>query len=345
MQLLGKFRINYLQVLCVLVLLLLDTGTFAADGVWVVSRTEHGYPDLQGLWTNPSQTPLQRPVALGMKRAYTTAEAMALEQIARDLEDARALPIDPDRAAPRRGGNVGASADQNFETRPIAISRVRGEYRTSLIIDPPDGRLPYLPGATDIRAHWRAQGFGPYDGPEIRPGQERCLNSGGQLPLLFTFDATNGIDGDNPIRNIQIVQNEKYVVILSEYFSAVRVIRLGTEHIENQGNKWLGDSIARYEGASLIIHSTGFRPEQSNFFIRSSAQLEITETYTAVSADELLFSYTLSDPKIYSRSVSAEIPLQRMAPGQKIYEYACHEGNYSMPSILRAARAAESLVQ
>jgi len=85
---------------------------------------------------------------------------------------------------------------------------------------------------------------------------------------------------------------------LSEYFSAVRVIRLGTEHIEDQGDKWLGDSIAHYEGDSLVIHSKNFRPEQSNFFLRSTAQLQITETYTSVSADELLFSYTLSDPRI-----------------------------------------------
>jgi hypothetical protein len=336
---------NYLRLFSSLVLLLLNTDSFAADPMPGVRQTEHGYPDLQGLWTNPSQTPLQRPRSLGTKRSYTAEEALELEQTARTLDLARTLPLAADRPAPRRGGNVGARADQNFETMPIAVSRVNGEYRTSLIIDPADGRLPYIAGARDIRAGWNAQGFGFYDGPEMRPGQERCLNSGGQLPLLFTFDATNGIDGDNPVRNIQIVQTQNYVVILSEYFSAVRIIRLNSEHIDNQGNKWLGDSIARYEGNSLIIHSRGFRPEQSNYFIRSSAQLEITETYTAVSADELLFSYTLSDPRMYSRTVTAEIPLQKMAEGQKIYEYACHEGNYSLPSILRAARMAESSQQ
>jgi len=165
------------------------------------------------------------------------------------------------------------------------------------------------------------------------------------LPLLFAFGGpgTGNPGGDNPVRNIQIVQNKDYVVILSEYFSAVRVVRLGTGHIENQGNKWMGDSIAHYEGDSLIIHSKNFRPEQSTPFLRSSTQLEITETYTLVSADELLFSYTFTDPEIYSRSFTAEIPLQRMKPGQEIYEYACHEGNYSMISILRAARLEESL--
>jgi len=332
---------NCLRELLVFALVFLPINSFAAESEWTVPRTEFGYPDLQGLWTNPSQTSLQRPLALGTKQAYTAEEALELERVARDQEEARALPLDPDRPPPQSGGTVGPGADQNFEVRPIAVSQVDGEYRTSLIIDPPDGRLPYLEGGSDIYADWFAQGFGRFDGPEIRPGQERCLNSAGQLPLLYTFDATNAIDGDNPVRNIQIVQNENYVVILSEYFSAVRIIRLGNEHIQNQGNKWLGDSIARYEGDSLIIHTKNFRPEQSNFFVRSSAQLEITETYRPISADKLLFSYTLTDPNIYSRSVSAEIPIQRMAKDQKIYEYACHEGNYSLPSILAGARRQE----
>jgi hypothetical protein len=338
MRLQAEFGFDAMQMSLICVLLLMSTNSFAADGNWVVPLTEHGYPDLQGLWTNPSQTPLQRPVALGNKSTYTAAEAGQLEQNARALDSARVLPLDPDRSAPESGAEIGGQADHNFEIMPIAVARVDGEFRTSFIVDPPNGRLPYLEGAKDIYAEWSDQGYGRYDGPEIRSGQERCLNSGGQLPLLFTF---NSIDGDNPLRNIQIVQNENYVVFLSEYFSAVRIIRLDTAHIENQGNKWLGDSVGWYEGASLKIHTSGFRPEQSNSSLRSSAQLEITETFTLGSEDEMLFSYTLSDPKFYSRSVTAEIPLKRMEPGQKLYEYACHEGNYSLPSILRAARIEE----
>ena len=326
-----------------LLLLLIQCSALAAEAEWRVPETEHGHPDLQGLWTNPWQTPLQRPIALGNRRAYTETEALAQERRARELETARALPLDPGRPAPPRGDMVGAGADQNFEIRPIAIARVDGEYRTSLIIDPPNGRLPLRSGAMDLRDRWRAQGFGPNDGPEIRPGQERCLAAGGQIPLLYTFDATNGIDGDNPVRNIQIIQTRTHVVILSEYFSAVRIIRLGQEHSDSYGARWRGDSIARYEGDSLIIHSTHFREEQSNFFVKSSARLEITETYTPISSDELLFSYTLSDPEIYTQTVTAEIPLKRMPAEHRLYEYACHEGNYSLPSILRGARLAESL--
>jgi hypothetical protein len=328
-----------MRIFLVIVLSITIATSFAADQAWVVPHTEYGHPNLQGLWTNPSQTPFQRPVALGNKRTYTAAEAALLEENARTRDNARMLPLDPGRSAPQIGAVITTQADQNFDIMPIAVARVNGEFRTSLIVDPPNGRLPSLEGAKDIYAEWSDQGYGSYDGPEIRSGQERCLNSGGQLPLLFTF---NSIDGDNPLRHIQIVQTESYVVILSEYFSTVRIIRLDAEHIENQGNKWLGDSVGWYEGDSLKVHTRGFRLQQSNSFLRSSAQLEITETFTRNAVDELLFSYTLSDPKFYSRSVTAEVPLKRMEPDQKLYEYACHEGNYSLPSILRAARIAEA---
>ena len=321
------------------VLALICPTLIAADQGWAVPRTEHGYPDLQGLWTNPSQTPFQRPEHLGNKSSYTAEEAALLEQNALRLDSARALPLDPDRTAPEVGAEIGGQADHNFEIMPIEVARVAGEFRTSLIVDPPNGRLPYVEGVRDIYQKWSDQGYGDYDGPEIRSGQERCLNSGGQLPLLFTF---NSIDGDNPLRHIQIVQTENYVVILSEYFSAVRIIRLDADHIQNQGNKWLGDSVGWYEGGSLKIRTRGFRPEQSNSSLRSSDQLEITETFTFVADNELLFNYSISDPQFYSQSVTAEIPLKRMEPGQRLFEYACHEGNYSLPSILRAARIADS---
>ena len=120
--------------------------------------------------------------------------------------------------------------------------------------------------------------------------------------------------GDNPVRNVQIVQNEDYVVILSEYFSLVRIVRLNSAHLTDQGRKWMGDSIAHYDGDSLVILTINFRPEQSGL-IKSSGELEITETYTPVSNDELLFSYTLTDPKIYRQPFTVEIPLNGMAEG------------------------------
>lgn len=316
----------------------------AADADWTVSKTEYGYPNLQGNWTNPSQTPLQRPSGLGLQQSYTAEQAQVLIDRALGLDDARLAALDPDRPAPPVGGRIDQQADGNFETMPTEIARVNGEYRTSLIIDPPDGRLPYLTRINDIYAQWRSQGFGEFDGPEMRGALERCLNPGAQLPLVSAFggEATGNPGGDNPVRNIQIVQNKDYVVILSEYFSLVRIIRLDSEHLEGQGLKWMGDSIAYYEGSALKIHSKNFRPEQSTGFVRSSDALEITETFTLISDNEMLFSYTIKDPNIFSQTFTAEIPLQRMSPDHRLYEYACHEGNYSMTSILRAARLADN---
>lgn len=167
---------------------------------------------------------------------------------------------------------------------------------------------------------------------------------GGPLfALLLVLQANaHGADGDNPSRNIQIVQNQNHVVILREYFSAVRIIRLADDHLNNFGPKWQGDSIARYEGDSLVVHTRNFRPEQTNAFLRASAQLEITETFTPVSRNELVFRFTITDPLAYTQPITGEIALQRMAPGEKLYEFACHEGNYSFPSILRAARMEEA---
>jgi len=334
-----RVKTTLLQVLVTLVTVQANAIAEAADNSWQVPRTEYGHPDLQGLWTSPTQTPFQRPVELGTRQAYTAAEAKQMEEDARAKDAKRSRAVAADRPPPPVGGKIGAQADQDFEVVAISVAQVNGEFRTSLIIDPPNGRLPLREDATDIRDNWFAQGFDQYDGPEIRSGQERCLNAAGQLPLLFI--SFNEIDGDNPLRNIQIVQNEDYVVILSEYFSAVRIIRLNSEHIDTEGGKWRGDSIGWYEGDSLKIHTKGFRAEQTNSFIKSSAQLEISETYTPISENELLFSYTLSDPAIYHQTYTAEIPLQRMEAGKKIYEYACHEGNYSLPSILQAARIAE----
>jgi len=283
---------------------------------------------------------LERPIALGLQQNYTEQQARVLVDRALKDDEIRVAPLDPNRAAPEIGGTIDQQADGNFEIMPTEIAQVNGEYRTSLLIDPPNGRLPFKGPPNDIYTQWRAQGLTRTDGPEFRGVLERCLNPGAQLPLLTIFPG--GADGgnpggDNPVRNVQIVQNKDYVIILSEYFSLVRIVRLNSEHLTDQGRKWMGDSIAYYDNDSLVIHTNGFRPEQSGL-LRSSDQFEITETYTPISNDEILFRYTITDPGIYSRPFTVEIPLKRMAEGQQIYEYACHEGNYSMSSILKAAR-------
>ncbi|MEQ8955238.1 MAG: hypothetical protein RL120_13995, partial [Gammaproteobacteria bacterium] len=223
------------------------------------------------------------------------------------------------------------------------IAFVGGEWRTSLIVEPADGRLPIRDDYRDLYSEWRDRGLMPAAGPEARGVLDRCLSGPAPLPLLTLFYGvvSGNPGGDNPVRNVQIVQTADYVLILGEYFSQVRIIPLASEFKQDLGPRWMGDSIASYVGNSLVIQSRNFRAEHSTVFMRSSTGFEVTETYTRTSADEILLRYTVVDPVIYSEAVTAEIPLQRMAPGQYLYEYGCHEGNYSMVSILRGARMEE----
>ena len=304
--------------------------------------TEYGHPNLQGLWTNPFQTPLERPIGLGDKSIYSEEEAHVLRSraIAIDLE--RQAPINPNRPAPAAGANLNNQADGNFEIMPIELAKISGAIHTSLITSPESGRIPWKEGARDIHQIWRSEGKGSFDGPEGMTPLDRCLTPGGQLPLIYIF---GGVDhalgnpaGDNPVRNVQIVQNEKYVVVLSEYFSLVRIIRLDSEFKSGQGKKWMGDSVGYYEGDSLVVHTRNLRPEQSIASLRSSEAFEVKEIYTRIHENEILFEYTITDPNMYTEPWTAQIPLQRMQEGLQIYEYACHEGNYALPIMLRAAR-------
>ena len=335
------------KLLIVASLILVPWFSLGAEIDWAGSKNEYGHPDLQGNWTNPFQTPLERPLNLGMRRAYTKEEANALMDRALAVDIERRGPISPNRLAPKAGSSIGQQADGNFEIMPIELASINGEYRTSYIVDPADGRLPYRADALDhdIYGIRRSQGYRRFDGPENLSPLDRCL-SATQLPLLRAFldvdvDGGGNPGGDNPVRNIQIVQNQDYVVILSEYFSLVRIIRLSDNHILEQGRKWMGDSIAYYENDSLIVHTKNFRPEQSTAFLRSSTQFEIKETFTRIAEDEMLFEFTVTDPQIYSQDFTAEMSLKLMPPHLKLYEYACHEGNYSLPSILRAVRMEE----
>lgn len=331
--------------LSAIALFLLGTTVLQAQDT-PIARTEYGYPDLQGYWTNPFQTPLERPVFLGEKRSYTVAEAQALIERAIAMDMERQAPLDPDRSAPEAGGRVNNQADGNFEVMPTELAEVNGEIRTSLVIDPANGRIPRRPEGDDIHLNWREQGNSRFAGPEGLTPLDRCLNPGAQLPLIYIFGGVGHEEGnpagDNPVRNIQIMQNKAYVVMLAEYFSLVRIIRIDSEFRPETGNKWMGDSIGYYENNSLVVHTRNFRPEQSIAPLRSSEAFKVREVFTRTSDNEILFQFTITDPNNYTQPWTAEIPLQRMEDGLLLYEYACHEGNYAIPSMLRAARMEEA---
>lgn len=311
----------------------LGSHLIAADEVWVVPRTEFGTPDLQGNWYKFFRTPLQRPVELGEKRAYSDQEVLQVMDDFRERERIRTQPVAADRGAPPAGDVIGVQSDRNFAPElPTIPAWVNGEYRTSIIVEPANGRLPYLEDFEDIHRRRLKMGFGAFDGPEARPASERCLNQGAQIPYMI----------DTAARTIQIVQTRNYTMILNEVGPQARIIPMDSAHSQAGFPKWMGDSIGYWEGDSLVVHTTGFRPEQSNGFIKSSALLEVTETFTAISEQELLYTYRVVDPEIYSEPWLAEIPFQRMAEGEHLYEAGCHEGNYSLPGILAGARRLEA---
>ncbi|MEX0964219.1 MAG: hypothetical protein WDZ52_09305 [Pseudohongiellaceae bacterium] len=303
---------------------------------WSVPRTEAGHPDLQGYWINNKNIVFERPVELGDKRFYTETEAQALIDAAIEQQSARESPADPNRPAPPAGEIISNVADENFHPELYTQQAVvDGEYRTSIIIDPPNGRIAYREGATDIHGQWLADGFGQFDGPESRTAAERCLNYPGQLPLIVQIPPEDS-------KTLQILQTKDYVLLNAEYNTGLRAVPLHQEQRKISWPQWLGTATGRWQGDSLVVHSKGFRPEQSHRRILSSGELEITEVYTLVSEDELLYRFTYQDPVTLAQPFTGEIPLARMDEGQRIYESACHEGNYSIVGVLAGARRQEA---
>lgn len=309
----------------------LAAGTVSAQE-WTVPRTEFGQPDMQGYWSNRTQTPIERPAALGTRRNYTEEEALALEAQARDTDTAKAQSQDPQRDAPATDSRVGQEADENFIDVRIDVLKVNGEYRTSMIIDPEDGRFPFRADGrqNDIYSRYAAAGHGAFDGPEIRQAPERCLHRGIPPMVVTPYNA-----------NYQIVQTRDYVMLMGEMVHDARIIKLDGEHHPGNSPSWMGDSIGHWEADTLVVHTVRFRPEISHFRLVSSEQLELTERFTPVGDNEIAYQVTVTDPLIYSRPFTEELTLKRRGPGEYLYEYACHEGNYSLPGILAGARRTE----
>lgn len=288
---------------------------------WVAPRTPDGVPDLQGVWTNATVTPLQRPATLAGKEFFTEAEAQAYEReaVARNNADIR-----------------GATPAQDVGTAYNAFWYDRGNQvvptlRTSLIIDPPDGRIPPLTEAGRQLQAARAaarRSQGPADGPESRSLAERCIVwPNGGPPMVPSFYNNN----------YQIVQGPGYVVILVEMIHDARIIPTGGRaHLPADVRQWMGDPVGRWEGDTLVVETTNFRPETA--YQGSSEHMKLTERFRRVSPDVLMYEFTVEDPA-FTRPWTAQIP---MSPSEgAIFEYACHEGNASMSGMLAGAREEE----
>jgi hypothetical protein len=303
--------------------ILLATLPLAGQGAksWNPPRTPDGQPDLQGIWNNATLTPLERPRELAGKAFFTEQEAAEYEQ--RVLKD-----VDADRRDGGGATDVNRAYNEFWRDR----GRVVPSRRTSLIIDPPDGRVPPLTPEGKDRAATRAEArrLHPADGPEDRSPAERCIAVPNAGPPMMPA---------NYNANYQIVQTPGYVVILSEQIHDARVIPLdGRPHIPSNMRQWLGDSRGRWEGNTLVVETTNFT-DQTNFQ-GTGEKLRLVERFTRSGPNTILYEFTVDDPATFTKPWTAQIPMNK-AEGP-IFEYACHEGNYGMAGTLSGFRAQEA---
>src|SRR4051812_20155148 len=283
-----------------------------------------GERDLQGICTNATVTPLERPAEFAGKEFLTEAEAAAFEKRARDRNDA-------DRREGDAEADLATGYNDLFWERGRHVVSTR---RTSLIVDPPDGRLPPLTPAAQKKAAARAEArtLRPADGPEDRSLDDRCIVRGTSGPPMLPAGYSN---------NYQIVQSADSVAILVEMIHDVRLIPIDSNnarpHLSGRIRQLLGDPRGRWEGRTLVVETTNFTDRRP--FRGSGDHLHVTERFTRYDKDTLLYQFTVDDPESFTRPWSGEIPMKKIEG--PIFEYACHEGNYSMAYILSAERHAE----
>ena len=295
-----------------------------AQGKWVLPRTADGHPDLQGVWNFSTITPLERPAEFADKPFLTDDEAKALEQ--RTIERSNRDNRDRNNAE----ADVSGAYNEFWWDRGVHAARVRGRIQTSLIVDPPDGRIPALTPGGQARADQRAEArrLHPADGPEDRSLAERCLlfNAG---PPMLSGPYTN---------HVQLLQTRDHIVIFNEMVHDVRIVPLdGRPHLPSNVRLWQGDTRGHWEGDTLVVDSTNFSPRTG--FMGAHENLHVIERFTRTGPDTLQQEFTIEDATTWTRPWSAMIPLRRSK--ERIYEFACHEGNISLPGILAGARAEE----
>ncbi len=298
----------------------------AAKTKAAVPRTSDGHPDLQGVWTNATVTPMERPAQFNGKLTASDTEATKYEKQNND-----------NLYGDRRSENAEQDRDHAYNAlffdRGTELARVDGVKRTSLIIDPPDGKIPALTPEAKKRNEGRLQALQQrFDRPQDRPLGERCLMGFGStsgLPVLYN-------------NNYQIVQTADTVMILVEMVHDVRYIHMdGRAHLPSNVHQWLGDSIGHWEGDTLVVDTTNFTDKTR--FRGSGENLHVVERFTRVDPGTILYKVTIDDPTTFTKPWTMEYPF--LATRGPIFEYACHEGNYAMPDILGGARLAEKTAE
>jgi len=289
------------------------------DPSYSAPRTAYGDPDLQGFWSNAVLTPLERPQDLADKATLSAEEAQAYAQRARAASNRDRRDDDSDEDVADAYNNFWWDSGDN-----VVVTR-----RTSLIVDPPDGRLPALTPAGQQRLAARRPSGEQPAGPEDLSLSTRCIHIGSAGPPMLPSVYNN---------NYQLVQTEDYVLIVNEMVHDTRIVPLdGRGRLDENIRLWLGSSRGHWDGDTLVVETTNRRDDTS---VRGTGMnMRLTERFTRVADDILLYEFTVDDPENFTRSWTAQIPSVRS--DGIMYEYACHEGNRGMFGILAGARAAE----
>jgi hypothetical protein len=310
------------------------TAQPSADSGYTVPRTPWGDPDLQGKWpgTEMVGVPMQRDEKLGLRNVLNDEEYAARERRAALQEEQDNADFDLEAATSTPGGDVGGPVSPP----PHWLERGEPQRQASLIVDPPNGRMPaFTPQAQERQAALRAyrQSRGPADSYTDRSNYDRCITrglSGSILPVIYN----NGN---------QIVQSPGYVAIVNEMIHETRIVPLdGRPHVEPAIKMWLGDSRGRFEGDTLVVETKNFTDRTAvgvnGGGQRHSGALTITERFTRVADDVVDYQMTIDDPQTWTAPWTMQFPLKR-DDGYGMFEYACHEGNLAMFNILSGARA------
>jgi hypothetical protein len=304
----------------------------APPKAWTPTRTPWGDPDLQGVWNDATSTPLQRPSTRAGKDVLSDEEANAFEQeLAFDL------------TRDRRDGGPEADVNRAYNDHWMDARRLKitADRRTSLIVDPADGRIPPLvplsPERQQLRAA-RADSIARFNAGMPHRAEEmslpvRCIirtDSPPYLPTIYNND-------------FQIFQSPGFVAIAPEMIHSARIIPLdGRPHLGNELRQWLGDTRGRFDGNTLVLETTDFRTDEGVVFQGANpATYKITERLTRVAADAIRYEFTVEDPTTWTKPWTAMIPWTRVDPAEQMYEYACHEDNFDIVHLLSGARTRE----
>lgn len=311
------------------VIVLLSAGSATAQSpaagsdTWVPLRTTWGDPDLQGVWDFRSLTPMERPTELEGKEFLTAEEAAVF------VQGLSSTNWD-DRSNPEGAFGLDSDIEHGYNKFWMDFGTdLTSDRRTSLVVDPPNGIIPWVPGRSRPGGYGDAFSGTLAAGPEDRPLAERCIMGFNSGPPMMPSAYNN---------NVQLLQTPNTIVVFNEMIHNARIIPMdGQPHLSQEVRQWVGDSRGHWDGETLVVETTNFLRE--THFEGSSANMHLIERFTRIGPDTLSYEFTVEDPTMWTRPWTAQIPMVKNE--SPIFAYACHEGNYGMVNILTGARAQE----